>query len=301
MIAFIDDHRAAYGVEPICRVLPIAPSTYHAHVARRTDPARLSARARRDAGLKKDIHRVFEENFEVYGARKVWRQLRREGRDVARCTVGRLMRDLGIQGVVRGKPARTTVSDKSAPCPLDRVNRRFQAPRPNALWVSDFTYVATWIGFVYVAFVIDTYARRIVGWRVSRTAHAGFVLDALEQALCERRPLKGDGLVHHSDRGVQYVSIKYTERLAEAGIEPSVGSVGDSYDNALAETINGLYKAEVIHRRGPWRSLEAVEFATLEWVDWFNNRRILEPIGYIPPAEAEYRYYETLCQPAMAG
>jgi transposase InsO family protein len=282
-------------------VLPIAPSTYHAHAAQRADPARLSPRARRDARLKEDIQRVFQENFEVYGARKIWRQLRREGRDVARCTVERLMRDLGLQGVMRGKPARTTVSDKSAPCPLDRVNRQFQAPRPNALWVSDFTYVATWIGFVYVAFVIDTYARRIVGWRVSRTAHAGFVLDALEQALCERRPIKGDGLVHHSDRGVQYVSIKYTERLAEAGIEPSVGSVGDSYDNALAETINGLYKAEVIHRRAPWRSLEAVEFATLEWVDWFNNRRLLEPIGYIPPAEAESRYYETLGQLAMAA
>jgi transposase InsO family protein len=301
MIAFIDDHRAAYGVEPICRVLPIAPSTYHAHAARRADPARLPPRARRDARLKEDIRRIFQENFEVYGVRKVWRQLRREGQDVARCTVERLMRDLGIQGVVRGKPVRTTISDKAAACPLDRVNRQFQAPRPNALWVSDFTYVATWAGFVYVAFVIDTFARRIVGWRASRTAHAGFVLDALEQALCERRPVHGDGLIHHSDRGVQYVSIKYTERLAEAGIETSVGSVGDSYDNALAETINGLYKAEVIHRRGPWRTLEAVEFATLEWVDWFNNRRILEPIGYMPPAEAEQRYYETLGQAAMAA
>lgn len=301
MIAFIDDHRAAYGVEPICRVLPIAPSTYHAHAARRADPARLPARTRRDAELKGDIQRVFQDNFEVYGARKVWRQLRREGRDVARCTVERLMRDLDLKGVVRGKTVRTTVSDKSAPCPLDRVNRQFQAPRPDALWVADFTYVATWIGFVYVAFVIDTYARRIVGWRVSRTAHAGFVLDALEQALCQRRPTKGGGLVHHSDRGAQYVSIKYTDRLAEAGVEPSVGSVGDSYDNALAETINGLYKAEVIHLRGPWRSLEAVEFATLEWVDWFNNRRLLEPIGYIPPAEAERCYYENLGQAAMAA
>jgi transposase InsO family protein len=301
MIAFIDDHRADFGVEPICRVLPIAPSTYHAHAARRADPAKLPPRARRDARLKEDIQRIFQENFEVYGARKIWRQLGREGHEVARCTVERLMKDLGIQGVVRGKPVRTTVSDKSAPCPLDKVNRQFQAPRPNALWVSDFTYVATWAGFVYVAFVIDTFARRIVGWRASRTAHAGFVLDALEQALCERRPLHGGGLVHHSDRGVQYVSIKYTERLAEAGVEPSVGSVGDSYDNALAETINGLYKAEVIHRRGPWRTFEAVEFATLEWVDWFNNRRILEPIGYMPPAEAERRYYETLGQPAMAA
>ena len=211
------------------------------------------------------------------------------------------MAGLGLQGVIRGKPVRTTISDKAAPCPLDHVNRQFHAPRPNALWVSDFTYVATWSGFVYVAFVIDAYARRIVGWRVSRTAHAGFVLDALEQALHDRRPVHRDGLVHHSDRGSQYVSIKYTERLAEAGVEPSVGSVGDSYDNALAETINGLYKAEVIHRRGPWRTFEAVEFATLEWVDWFNNRRLLEPIGNIPPAEAEERYYAMLEEPAMAA
>ena len=240
---------------------------------------------------------MFEENFGVYGVRKVWRQLKREGHDVARCTVARLMRAMGLQGVIRGKPVRTTISDKATPCPLDHVNRQFQAPRPNALWLSDFTYVATWAGFVYVAFVIDAYARRIVGWRASRTAHAGFVLDALEQALHDRRPVHRGGLVHHSDRGSQYVSIKYTERLAEAGIEPSVGSVGDSYDNALAETINGLYKAEVIHRRGPWRSFEAVEFATLEWVDWFNNRRLLEPIGNIPPAEAEERYYATLDKP----
>jgi putative transposase len=292
MIAFIDDHRGVYGVEPICKVLPIAPSTYHAHVARRLDPGKLSRRAKRDEALKAQIRRVFEENFRVYGVRKVWRQLAREGIAVARCTVARLMRAMGLQGAVRGKPLRTTISDKAAPCPFDRVNRQFRAPRPNVLWVSDFTYVATWTGFVYVAFVIDAYARRIVGWRVSRTAHAGFVLDALEQALHERRPVRGAGLVHHSDRGVQYVSIKYTERLAEAGIEPSVGSVGDSYDNALAETINGLFKAEVIHRCGPWRSFEAVEFATLEWVDWFNNRRLLEPIGNIPPAEAEARYYE---------
>jgi putative transposase len=301
MIAFIDDHRRAYGVEPICKVLPIAPSTYHAYVAKRTDPGRLSARAKRDAILKAEVRRVFEGNFRVYGVRKVWRQLKREGRDVARCTVARLMRAMGLEGVIRGKPIRTTISDKAAPCPLDRVNRQFRPPRPNALWVSDFTYVATWSGFVYVAFVIDAYARRIVGWRVSRTAHAGFVLDALEQALHDRRPMQGGGLVHHSDRGVQYVSIKYTERLVEAGVEPSVGSVGDSYDNALAETINGLYKAEAIHRRGPWRSMEAVEFATLEWVDWFNNQRLLEPIGNIPPAEAEQRYYATLEEPAMAA
>ncbi len=291
MVSFIDAHREVYGVEPICRVLPIAPSTYHAHVARRVEPTRRSARARRDDALGPEVRRVFEENFRVYGVRKVWRQLRREGFDVARCTVARLMRAMDLAGVIRGKPVRTTVSDKAAPCPLDRVNRLFRAPAPNMLWVSDFTYVATWAGFVYVAFVIDTYARRIVGWRASRKAHAGFVLDALEQALHDRRPVHRGGLVHHSDRGSQYVSIKYTERLAEAGIEPSVGSVGDSYDNALAETINGLYKAEVIHRRGPWRSFEAVEYATLEWVDWFNHRRLLEPIGNIPPAEAEEQYY----------
>ncbi|WP_152979893.1 IS3 family transposase [Mesorhizobium sp. 1M-11] len=301
MIAFIDDHREAHGVEPICKVLPIAPSTYHDHVAKRIDPSRLSARAKRDEALKDEVRRVFEANFRVYGVRKVWRQLQREGFDVARCTVARLMKAMGLEGIIRGKPIRTTVSDKAAPCPLDHVNRQFHAPAPTMLWVSDFTYVATWTGFVYVAFVIDTYARRIVGWRVSRTAHASFVLDALEQALHDRRPVQGGGLIHHSDRGSQYVSIRYTERLAEAGVEPSVGSVGDSYDNALAETINGLYKAEVIHRRGPWRSFEAVEFATLEWVDWFNNRRLLEPIGNIPPAEAEERYYAMLEEPAMAA
>lgn len=294
MIAFIDDHRGAYGVEPICKVLPVAPSTYHAHVAQRLDPAKLSVRARRDLTLKPEIARVFAENFEVYGARKVWLQLGREGISVARCTVERLMRRMALQGVIRGKAVRTTISDKAAPCPRDHVNRQFHAPAPNQLWLSDFTYVSTWSGFVYVAFIIDAFARRIVGWRASRTAHAGFVLDALEQALHQRRPVHKGGLIHHSDRGSQYVSIKYTERLAEAGIEPSVGSVGDSYDNALAETINGLYKAELIHRRGPWRSFEAVEFATLEWVDWFNHRRLLEPIGYIPPAEAEERYYAML-------
>ena len=301
MIAFIDEHRARHGVEPICRVLPIAPSTYHAYAARRADPGKLPARAQRDITLGTEIRRVYEENFHVYGVRKVWRQLLREGTALARCTVARLMRTMGLQGVVRGKTVRTTISNAATPCPLDRVNRQFRAPRPNALWVSDFTYVATWAGFVYVAFVIDAFARRIVGWRVSRTAHAGFVLDALEQALHERRPVRGGGLVHHSDRGVQYVSIKYTERLAEASIEPSVGSVGDSYDNALAETINGLYKAEVIHRRGPWRSFEAVEFATLEWVDWFNNRRLLEPIGNLPPAEAEAAYYAQLVLTCIAA
>jgi putative transposase len=301
MKAFIDEHREVYGVEPICRVLPIAPSTYYEHAARKANPDRRSARERRDAELSQEIRRVFAANFGVYGVRKVWRQMQREGIAVARCTVARLMRQMGLKGVVRGKSIRTTVSDAAAPCPRDRVNRQFTAPRPNALWVSDFTYVATWSGFVYVAFVIDAFARRIVGWRVSRSARAEFVLDALEQALHERQPLRRANLIHHSDRGVQYVSIKYTERLAEAGIEPSVGSVGDSYDNALAETVIGLFKAEVIHRRGPWRSFESVEFATLEWVDWYNNRRLLESIGSIPPAEAEAAYYAKLEVVPMAA
>ncbi|WP_307833768.1 IS3 family transposase [Azospirillum brasilense] len=301
MIAFIDAHRSVHGVEPICKVLPIAPSTYRAHAARRTDPAKAPARSRSDAELSLAIRRVWDANFQVYGVRKVWRQLRREGLDVARCTVARLMKHMGLKGATRGKAVRTTISDRATSCPADRVNRQFQAPRPNALWVADFTYVATWRGFVYVAFVIDTFARRIVGWRVSRTAHAGFVLDALEQALHDRRPAKGSGLIHHSDRGSQYVAIRYTERLTDAGIEPSVGSVGDSYDNALAETINGLYKTEVIRRRGPWHTLEAVEFATLEWVDWFNHRRLLEPIGNIPPAEAEARYYAQAEDVAIAA
>jgi transposase InsO family protein len=301
MISFIDEHHSVFGVEPICRLLPFAPSTYYENVAKRLDVDRLSVRARSDIALKIEIRRVFNENFQVYGVRKVWRQLQREGYDIARWTVARLMRSMSLQGIIRGKPVRTTFLDKAAPSPLDRVNRQFKAPAPNRLWVSDFTYVATWQGFVYVAFVIDVFARRIVGWRASRTAHASFVLDALEQPLHDRRPVHGGGLVHHSDRGVQYVSIWYSERLAEAGIEPSVGSVGDSYDNALAETINGLYKAEVIHRRGPWRNFEAVELATLEWVDWFNHRRLLEPIGNIPAAEAEERYYAMLDETAMAA
>jgi transposase InsO family protein len=300
MIALIDDHRAAYGVEPICRVLRIAPSTYHAHVARRADPAKASPRARRDLALMERIRRVHDANFGVYGARKVWRQLGREGIVVARCAVERLMRRMGLRGVVRGKETRTTVPDKATPCPADKVNRRFRAPRPNVLWVSDSAHVATWQGFVHVASVIDVSARRIVGWRVSRTAHAGFVLDALERALHDRRPAKG-GLTHHSDRGGQYVSIRYAERLLEAGVEPSVGSVGDSYDNALAETVIGLFKTEAIRRRGPWRSLEAVEYATLDRVDWYNNRRLLEPIGNMPPAEAEARYYAELEPAAIAA
>ncbi len=250
MIGFVEAHTREFGVEPMCRVLQIAPSTWYEHARRKADPGRLPRRAKRDGELSVYIRRVFEENFGVYGVRKVWRQLMREGVDVARCTVARLMKAMGLQGVVRGKRMKTTINDKATPCPLDKVNRQFAADRPNKLWVSDFTYVATWSGFVYVAFVIDVYARRIVGWRASRTASAGFVLDALEQALHARRPVEG-GLVHHSDRGVQYISIKYSERLAKAGIEPSVGSVGDSYDNALAETVIGLFKTEVIHRRGP--------------------------------------------------
>ena len=244
------------------------------------------------------IQRVWQANWQVYGADKVWRQMNREGIVVARCTVERLMRQLGLQGARRGKKVRTTISDSKSPCPLDRVNRVFKAERPNQLWVSDFTYVSTWQGWLYVAFVIDVYARRIVGWRVSRSMHTDFVLDALEQALYDRQTERAESLVHHSDRGSQYVSIRYTERLAEAGIEPSVGSRGDSYDNALAETINGLYKTELIHRRAPWKTRESVELATLEWVHWFNHIRLLEPIGYLPPAEAEANYWRQLASEA---
>jgi putative transposase len=260
MIAFIDDHREVHGVEPICKLLPISPSTYCAHKARQRDPQRHPERYRRDEALLPEIERGWNENFRVYGVRKLWRQLRREGFDVARCTVERLMKRLGLRGLIRGKGVCTTVSDANAPCPLDHVQRLFKADRPNALGISDFTYVSTWQGFVYVAFVIDVFARRIVGWRASSTVRTDFVLGALEQALHARKPVGPDRLVHHSDRGVQYVSIRYTERLAEAGLEPSVGSVGDSYDNALAETINGLYKAEVIHRQSSWRRREDVEW-----------------------------------------
>ena len=247
------------------------------------------------------MRRVYDQNLQVYGADKVWRQLRREGTSVARCTVERLMRLAGLCGARRGKKVRTTVPDAKTACPLDRVNRQFQAERPNQLWVADFTYVSTWQGFVYVAFVIDVFARYIVGWRVSSSMQTDFVLDALEQALYARRPEREGVLVHHSDRGSQYVSIRYSERLAEAGIEPSVGSTGDSYDNALAETINGLFKAEIIHRRGPWKTREAVELATLEWVSWFNHHRLLEPIGYIPPAEAEAAYWRQQGQARAAS
>ena len=296
-MSFIDDHRDAYGVEQICAQLPIAPSTYYEQKARQADPGLLPPRTQRDAVLRLDIRRVWEANFQVYGARKVWRQLHREGVEVARCTVERLMRGMGLQGAVRGKKAKTIVSDDSTARPADLVNRNLTASRPNELWVADLTYVATWRGFVYVAFIIDVFARMVVGWRVSSSLRTDLALDALEQALWARPCI--DNLVHHSDRGVQYVSIRYTERLAEAGIEPSVGTVGDSYDNALAETINGLFKTEVINRRGPWRCLEDVEFATQEWVDWFNNRRLLEPIGNVPPVEFEQAYYQSLEAPAM--
>jgi Transposase and inactivated derivatives len=299
MVAFIDAQRGLYGVEPICRELKIAPSTYYERKACERDPARLAARARRDAEVAAKIRRVHAENFSLYGARKVWRQLRREGLPVARCTVERLMRQLGLAGVVRGRRRRTTIPATATERPLDRVQRQFTASRPDQLWVADFTFVATWQGFVYVAFVIDVYARRIVGWRATRSMHTDLVLDALEQALHARQAAKG--LIHHSDRGCQYLSIRYSERLTEAGIEASVGSVGDSYDNALAETIIGLYKTEVIYARGPWRSLEAVEYATLEWVDGYNNRRLLEPIGHVPPAEFEQAYHRLNDTQAIAA
>jgi transposase InsO family protein len=300
MVAFIEQHRDRYGVEPICTLLPIAPSTYFLHKAQQAQPATRSARAQRDDDLRAAIQRIWDENEQVYGPRKVWKQLRREGRCVARCTVERLMRAMGLRGVVRGRAwVITTRTETGADRPADLVDRHFIATRPNQLWVADFTYVATWRGFVYVAFVIDVFARYIVGWRVSASLRTDFVLDALEQAIYDRC---GDGvtsLVHHSDRGTQYLSMRYTERLTEAGIAPSVGSRGDSYDNALAESVIGLFKTEVIQRKGPWRHVEAVEFATLRWVDWFNHRRLLEPIGYVPPAEYEAQYYEHLDSPVQ--
>ena len=292
MVAFIDNHRDEYGVEPICELLPIAPSTYYVHCARQVNPDLRSARSKREAELEVHIRRVWEENFRVYGVRKVWRQLQREGHKVARCTVARLMRKLGLEGAIRGRRFKTTIGDDHAYRPADLVQRDFTATRPNQLWVADLTYVATWAGFVYVAFVIDVFSRMIVGWRVSSSLRTDLALDALEQAIYSRREL--DDLVHHSDRGCQYLSIRYTDRLREAGIELSVGSVGDAYDNALAETTIGLYKTELIQRRGPWRTLEAVEYGTLEWVDWFNNRRILEPIGDLPPVEYEQMYHRGL-------
>jgi putative transposase len=299
MVTFIDAHRAAYGVEPICAVLPIAPSTYREWKARERDPARLPARTRRDAALRPEIQRVFDATRRRYGGKKVWKELQREGRVVAHCTVQRVYKSMGLHGVVRGRRVTTTVPEPLAHRPQDLVQRDFTATRPNQLWVSDLTYVPTWRGFVYVAFVTDAFSRRIVGWRATTTLRTDLALDALEQALYDRA-LDGP-LVHHSDRGSQYLAIRYTDRLLEAGIESSVGSRGDAYDNALAETINGLYKAEVIHHLGPWKGLEDVEYATLEWVAWYNSRRLMEPLGYRPPAEYEAQYYQHHAASAAVG
>jgi putative transposase len=299
MVSFINQHRSEYGVEPICAQLPIAPSAYYEHKAREAQPEMEPPRLRRDAEISGEIRRVYDDNFQVYGARKVWRQLGRDGIAVARCSVERLMRSLGLQGVVRGAKRRTTISRDQTEYPTDLVKRQFAAIRPNQLRVADFTYVATWAGFVYAALVIDVFSRRVIGWRVSCSMHTDLVLDALEQALWSRSWAKG--VVDHSDRGGQYLSIRYTERPTQAGVEPSVGSVGDSYDNAQAETIIGLYKTEVIHRRGPWRKLDDVEYATLEWVDWLNNRRLLESIGNLPPAEFELLYHRQLDESAIAA
>ena len=286
MTRYIEAHRERFGVEPICRTLQFAPSSYYA--ARQRPP---SARRQRDEALKPELQQAHAEHFGVYGTRKLWRQLQRQGTLVARCTVERLMRELGLAGVVRGRHHRTTVSDEVSPCPADLVERDFRAAVPNRLWVADLTYVRTWSGFAYVAFIIDACSRYIVGWHASRSLRTDLALHALEQALWARKgPLAG--LIHHSDRGVQYLSIRYTERLAEAGVATSVGSRGDSYDNALAESVVGLYKAELVHRRGPWRGRDDLELATLQWVDWFNQRRLFGPIGYVPPAE-----YEATCYP----
>lgn len=301
MVAFINDYRDVYGVEPICRVLPIAPSTYRAIKTQQADPARQSARAKRDAALREAIRPIWADNFRVYGARKVWHALLREGWSVARCTVERLMRRMGLQGTVRGRTPKTTVSDTDQPSPADHVKRDFSAPQPNRLWISDFTYVATRSGFVHVAFVIDAFARRIIGWKVSSAPNTTLVLDALEQAICDRVPGREAALIHHSDRGVQYLSFRYSRRLSDADITPSVGRVGSSYDNATAETVIGLFKTEVTRQSGPWRSVNDIEFATLEWVDWFNYRRLLEPIGYVPPAEAESMYYQQRTESAIAA
>ncbi|EPL9798600.1 IS3 family transposase [Escherichia coli] len=289
MMPLLDKLREQYGVGPLCSELHIAPSTYYHCQQQRHHPDKRSARAQRDNWLKKEIQRVYDENHKVYGVRKVWRQLLREGIRVARCTVARLMAVMGLAGVLRGKKVRTTISRKAVAAG-DRVNRQFVAERPDQLWVADFTYVSTWQGFVYVAFIIDVFAGYIVGWRVSSSMETTFVLDALEQALWARRP---SGTVHHSDKGSQYVSLAYTQRLKEAGLLASTGSTGDSYDNAMAESINGLYKAEVIHRKS-WKNRAEVELATLTWVDWYNNRRLLERLGHTPPAEAEKAYYASI-------
>ncbi|WP_441006794.1 IS3 family transposase [Escherichia coli] len=296
MMPLLDKLREQYGVGPLCSELHIAPSTYYHCQQQRHHPDKRSARAQRDDWLKKEIQCVYDENHKVYGVRKVWRQLLREGIRVARCTVARLMAVMGLAGVLRGKKVRTTISRKAVAAG-DRVNRQFVAERPDQLWVADFTYVSTWRGFVYVAFIIDVFAGYIVGWRVSSSMETTFVLDALEQALWARRP---SGTVHHSDKGSQYVSLAYTQRLKEAGLLASTGSTGDSYDNAMAESINGLYKAEVIHRKS-WKNRAEVELATLTWVDWYNNRRLLERLGHTPPAEAEKAYYASIGNDDLAA
>lgn len=300
MVAFIDEHRSVLGVEPICRELPIAPSTYYRFKNLQEHPERRSARRQLDERYTTEIRRVWEENHEVYGARKVWRQLQREGFRIARCTTERLMKAMGLQGVTRGRTIkRTTTPSKNALKPLDLVQRAFCADRPNQLWVADFTYVATWSGFVFVAFIIDAFSRMIVGWRAMKTMTTDMTLDALEQAIWARK-VKGT-LIHHSDRGSQYLSIRYSERLAEEGITPSMGSVGDAYDNALAESVIGLFKTEVIYRKSPWKTYDAVEYATLDWISWFNTKRLLEPIGNIPPAEYENLYYTQEMSPAVSA
>jgi putative transposase len=292
-VRFIDAHKPRFGVAPICRVLSehglkIAPSTYYDAKDR---PA--SKRALRDEDLKVEIARVHAANYGVYGPRKVWLALHREGIEVARCTVERLMKDLGLQGIRRGKTWKTTTPDPTADRPADLVKRQFNPARPNALWVADFSYVATWAGVVYVAFVIDAYARRILGWRAATSMRTQLVLDALEQAVWVRRRESADltGLIHHTDAGAQYTSIAFTERLAANGVSPSIGTVGDAFDNALAETIVGLYKTELINPQRPWKTVEEIEIATLHYIDWFNNHRLYEENGDIPPAELEQAYY----------
>ncbi len=285
---FIDLHRVEYGVEPICEVLPIAPSTYYRHVQLREQPDLRSTRVKNDELLRDEVRRVWKESFRTYGIQKVWRQLKADGIKVARCTVERLMREMGLQGVRRGKKPKTTIPSPR-PCPLDLVQRNFRAPAPNRLWVADITYVPTFSGFVYVAFVTDVFSKKIVGWNVSSTLHTNVALDALNQAISERQT--DEGLIHHSDRGAQYLSIRYSERLKESGLTPSVGSVGDSYDNALAETLNGLYKAELIHHQGPWKGVKDVERATMVWVHWFNTKRLYGPLGFISPQKYEEQFY----------
>jgi transposase InsO family protein len=294
MVSFIEDHRDNFGVGPICRVLRVAPSSYYTRVAIVRNPELASDRAKSDVIDREDIKRVYENSGKRYGSRKVWHALRREEKDIARCTVERLMKAMEIQGVVRGGKVITPNPDTAQPCPDDKVNREFVAQMPNRLWVSDFTYVSSWQGMVYVAFVIDVFARKIVGWRVSTAMTTSFVLDALNQAICQRCPSEADNLIHHSDRGSQYLAIKYTERLAEAGIDPSVGSVGDSYDNALAESTIGLFKTEVINFMGPWKTVGQVEWETLKWVNWYNTERLHSAIGYVTPQEAEEAFYADL-------